>query len=45
MRSGWQDSLYDRRESEGAPRSQVKLDTRIRDPPEDQWIIGEEGSE
>ena len=45
MRSGWQDSLYDRRESEGAPRSQVKLDTRIRDPPEDEWIIGEEGSE
>ena len=45
MRSGWQDSLYDRRESEGAPRSQVKLDTRIRDPPEDKWIIGEEASE
>ena len=45
MRHGWQESLYDRRESEGAPRSQVKLDTRIRSPPEDAWILDEEESE
>lgn len=45
MRDGWQDSLYERRESEGAPRSQIKLDTRIREPPEDRWIIGKEASQ
>ena len=44
MRSGWQESLYDRRESEGAPRSQVKLDTRIMNPPDDDWMLDEEES-
>lgn len=39
MRSGWQESLYDRREAEGAPRSQIKLDAKTRDPPEDRWVL------
>ena len=42
MRDGWQESLFRKRESEGAPRSQIKLDTRIRSRPEDDWIIRED---
>ena len=42
MKDGWQESLFRKRESEGAPRSQIKLDTRIRSRPEDDWIIRED---
>ena len=42
MRGGWQESLYDRREAEGAPRSQIKLDVKTVEPPDERWVLRRE---
>lgn len=39
MKQGWQNYLYDLREATGAPKSQVKLDSMIKEAPSDKWIL------
>lgn len=39
MRDGWQESLFQAREAQGSPRSQIKLDARIMAPPEERWVL------
>lgn len=39
MKMGWQDYLYDKREETGAPRSQIKLDSMIKELPSKDWIL------
>lgn len=39
MKQGWQNYLYNMKEATGAPKSQVKLESMIKEAPSEEWIF------